>query len=133
MEKIKMTTPLVEMDGDEMTRILWKMIKDELILPLDLIEYDENQPYVYVYRDGVAVRVDLVTGVSTADSIVIESGLTDEDQIITTWHPDLKDGAAVYAPSLEASASQPEEAPSGDSSEEQPQESSSSAGDEKGE
>lgn len=33
MEKIKMTTPLVEMDGDEMTRILWKMIKDELIFP----------------------------------------------------------------------------------------------------
>lgn len=33
MEKIKMTTPLVEMDGDEMTRILWTMIKDELILP----------------------------------------------------------------------------------------------------
>ena len=33
MEKIKMTTPLVEMDGDEMTRILWNMIKDELILP----------------------------------------------------------------------------------------------------
>ena len=33
MEKIKMTTPLVEMDGDEMTRILWKMIKDELLYP----------------------------------------------------------------------------------------------------
>ncbi len=33
MEKIKMAVPLVEMDGDEMTRILWKMIKDELILP----------------------------------------------------------------------------------------------------
>lgn len=33
MEKIKMTTPLVEMDGDEMTRILWQMIKDELLLP----------------------------------------------------------------------------------------------------
>ena len=33
MEKIKMTTPIVEMDGDEMTRILWKMIKDELIYP----------------------------------------------------------------------------------------------------
>ena len=33
MEKIKMTTPLVEMDGDEMTHILWKMIKEELILP----------------------------------------------------------------------------------------------------
>ena len=33
MDKIKMTTPLVEMDGDEMTRILWKMIKDEFLLP----------------------------------------------------------------------------------------------------
>ncbi len=33
MEKIKMTTPLVEMDGDEMTRILWKIIKDELLEP----------------------------------------------------------------------------------------------------
>ncbi len=33
MEKIRMTTPLVEMDGDEMTRVLWKLIKDELLLP----------------------------------------------------------------------------------------------------
>ncbi len=33
MDRIKMTTPLVEMDGDEMTRVLWKMIKDELIEP----------------------------------------------------------------------------------------------------
>jgi isocitrate dehydrogenase len=33
MEKIRMTTPLVEMDGDEMTRILWQMIKDELLTP----------------------------------------------------------------------------------------------------
>ena len=33
MDKIKMTTPLVEMDGDEMTRVIWQMIKDKLILP----------------------------------------------------------------------------------------------------
>ena len=33
MEKIKMTTPLVEMDGDEMTRVLWQQIKDLLITP----------------------------------------------------------------------------------------------------
>lgn len=33
MAKIQMTTPLVEMDGDEMTRILWKMIKDKLLIP----------------------------------------------------------------------------------------------------
>ena len=43
MSKIQMTTPLVEMDGDEMTRILWKMIKDDLLLPyIDLkTEYYE--------------------------------------------------------------------------------------------
>ncbi len=34
MEKIKMQNPIVEIDGDEMTRILWAMIKEELILPL---------------------------------------------------------------------------------------------------
>ena len=33
MGKIVMTTPIVEMDGDEMTRILWQMIKDELLTP----------------------------------------------------------------------------------------------------
>ena len=33
MSKIQMKTPLVEMDGDEMTRIMWQMIKDDLILP----------------------------------------------------------------------------------------------------
>ena len=33
MKKIKMTTPLVEMDGDEMTRILWSSIKEELLNP----------------------------------------------------------------------------------------------------
>ena len=32
VEKIQMTTPIVEMDGDEMTRILWKWIKDELLI-----------------------------------------------------------------------------------------------------
>ena len=40
MEKIKMTTPIVEMDGDEMTRILWQMIKDELVLPFVELKSD---------------------------------------------------------------------------------------------
>ncbi len=47
MKKIKMTTPLVEMDGDEMTRILWRIIKDELLSPyvdLSLEYYDLGLP-----------------------------------------------------------------------------------------
>ncbi len=56
MEKIKMTTPVVEMDGDEMTRILWKMIKDELILPfVDLKSeyYDLGLPERDKTRDQI--------------------------------------------------------------------------------
>ena len=51
MEKIKMTTPLVEMDGDEMTRILWKMIKDNLLEPyIDLkTEYYDLGPVSYTH------------------------------------------------------------------------------------
>ncbi len=60
MEKIKMNTPLVEMDGDEMTRILWQMIKDELLLPyIDLkTEY---------YDLGLAKRNE------TNDQVTIDS------------------------------------------------------------
>ncbi|MDY3016572.1 NADP-dependent isocitrate dehydrogenase [Blautia sp.] len=60
MEKIKMTTPLVEMDGDEMTRILWKMIKDELLLPY----IDLNTEY---YDLGLAYRNE------TDDQVTIDA------------------------------------------------------------
>ena len=58
MSKIQMTTPLVEMDGDEMTRILWKMIKDELLLPfIDLKTeyYDLGLGYRNETNDQVTV------------------------------------------------------------------------------
>ena len=62
MPKIKMTTPIVEMDGDEMTRILWKMIKDILILPY----IDLKSEY---YDLGMKHRDD------TDDEVTIESAL----------------------------------------------------------
>lgn len=58
MDKIKMTTPLVEMDGDEMTRILWKMIKDELLTPyieLNTEYYDLGLEYRNETNDQVTV------------------------------------------------------------------------------
>ena len=77
MAKIQMITPLVEMDGDEMTRILWKMIKDEIILPfvdlkseyydLGLKHRDETDDKVTVEsanatkRLGVAVKCATIT------------------------------------------------------------------------
>lgn len=77
MNKIRMTTPLVEMDGDEMTRILWQMIKDELLLPyidlkteyydLGLTHRNETDDQVTVdsanatLKYGVAVKCATIT------------------------------------------------------------------------
>ena len=58
MEKIKMSTPIVEMDGDEMTRILWKMIKDNLLEPyieLNTEYYDLGLEYRNETNDQVTV------------------------------------------------------------------------------
>ena len=58
MAKIQMKTPLVEMDGDEMTRILWKIIKDELIYPfIDLKSeyYDLGLEYRNETNDKVTI------------------------------------------------------------------------------
>jgi len=62
MEKIRMTVPLVEMDGDEMTRILWRFIKDELLLPF----IDLKTEY---YDLGLEKRNE------TGDQITIDSAL----------------------------------------------------------
>ena len=77
MKKIQMTTPLVEMDGDEMTRVLWGWIKDKLILPfvdlkteyydLGLLHRNETEDQVTVdaanatRRLGVAVKCATIT------------------------------------------------------------------------
>lgn len=58
MDKIKMTNPIVEMDGDEMTRILWQQIKDELLSPfveLNTEYYDLGLPNRDATRDRVTV------------------------------------------------------------------------------
>src|ERR1700709_202563 len=62
MAKIKVTTPVVEMDGDEMTRIIWQFIKDKLILPYLDIELD-------YYDLGIEHRDE------TSDQVTIDSAL----------------------------------------------------------
>ena len=58
MEKIKVTNPVVELDGDEMTRIIWKFIKDQLIFPyldLDIKYYDLGIESRDNTEDGITV------------------------------------------------------------------------------
>lgn len=64
MEKIKMSIPLVEMDGDEMTRVLWKLIKENLILPfIDLKSeyYDLGLENREATKDEVTVASAMAT------------------------------------------------------------------------
>ena len=77
MQKIKMTTPIVEIDGDEMTRVIWQMIKDQLILPfvelkseyydLSLTERDRTDDQITVdaafacKKYGVGVKCATIT------------------------------------------------------------------------
>ena len=68
---------------------------DAILVPLDSVYYDEGEAYVYTYVDGVAKRTPVTTGISNKEVIEITSGLTSDDQVITTWHPKLLDGAAV--------------------------------------
>jgi len=59
MEKIKVVNPVVEMDGDEMTRIIWKFIKDKLIFPyldIDIKYYDLGMEYRDQTNDRVTVE-----------------------------------------------------------------------------
>ena len=64
MEKIKMTTPLVEMDGDKMKRILWKMIKEELLLPfIDL--KTEYYDLGLEHRDATNDQVTIDSAIAT--------------------------------------------------------------------
>ena len=75
MDRIKMTTPLVEMDGDEMTRILWKIIKDELLIPyvdlkteyydLGLKKRDETDDEITVEASNAALRLGVAVKCAT--------------------------------------------------------------------
>ena len=66
MDKIKMANPIVEMDGDEMTRILWQMIKDDLLLPY----IDLNTEY---YDLGLEYRD------KTNDQVTVDSALAHQE------------------------------------------------------
>lgn len=92
MNRIKMTTPLVEMDGDEMTRIIWQMIKDELILPfVDLKSeyYDLGLPNREATKDQVtkdAAAANAKYGVAVkCATITPNSGRMTEYNLSQMW------------------------------------------------
>lgn len=66
-----------------------------MLIPYDAVYYDNGAAYVYVMRDGKAVKTYIETGIFDDEKIVVLSGLTADDDVISTWSPQLADGIAV--------------------------------------
>jgi RND family efflux transporter MFP subunit len=66
-----------------------------IIIPYDSVYYDGSQAYVYTVVDGLAKRTNIETGLFDNDNIVVTSGLSATDTVITTWAAQLRDGVEV--------------------------------------
>lgn len=75
-----------------------------LLIPYDAVYYDDSQPYVYVAVDGVVERRDIETGIFDEQTITVMSGLSVEDQLITSWSANLREGALISIQATQNSA-----------------------------
>lgn len=66
-----------------------------LLIPYDAVYYDASQSYVYVAVNGIVERRDIETGIFDEETITVLSGLTTEDQLITSWSANLREGAEI--------------------------------------
>lgn len=64
-----------------------------MTVPVDSVYYDNGFPYLYTFDNGTVHRVDVETGISDSEKMEIISGISNSDQIITTWNPELYEGA----------------------------------------
>lgn len=77
---------------------------DVLLIPYDAVYYDDSQSYVYVAVNGIAERRDIETGIFDAETITVLSGITTEDQLITSWSANLREGASISIQTTKDSA-----------------------------
>ncbi|MBU5434449.1 efflux RND transporter periplasmic adaptor subunit [Pseudoflavonifractor sp. MSJ-37] len=66
-----------------------------VLVPSDALYFDNGDSYVYLVKDGKAVRTDVTVGLYTSDTIAVTDGLLAGDQVITSWTASLSDGAPV--------------------------------------
>ena len=69
--------------------------KNQILIPYDAVYYENGQAYVFVIKNGVAVRKNVETGIYDSKNIVITDGLSAGNRVVTSWASGLKDGAEV--------------------------------------
>ena len=60
-----------------------------------VVYYEDGEPYVYVYTDGKVHKRDIESGIYDSNTMEVRSGLTLDDQVVTTWSSELYEGAEV--------------------------------------
>lgn len=70
-------------------------IEKAIVVPLDSVLYDENSPYVFIAKDGVAKRQDLVLGIRNENLVEVHQGIAKDDLVITKGKERLTDGAEI--------------------------------------
>lgn len=66
-----------------------------VVVPYDSVYYSSGEPFVYVAKDGKAVKRDVKTGMFDEKNIVITKGLSGGEEVITSWSSDLRDGTDI--------------------------------------
>lgn len=69
--------------------------KNVMLIPTNCVYYKDGDAYVYTYDQGVIHEVPVEVGIFDKDNIIVTSGLTLEDQVLTTWTSELKEGTKV--------------------------------------
>ena len=65
------------------------------VIPISAVNFSKEKPYIYLYKDGKAVKTEVEIGIYDSDFAELKSELGAEDEVITTWSSELYDGAEV--------------------------------------
>lgn len=86
---------------------------DVIIIPSDALYFEDGEAYVYLAKDGAAVKTPVSVGLYTAEEIAVTGGLSEGDPVITSWSANLRDGAAVRVADEVPDETAPEKADEG--------------------
>ncbi len=96
--KVKASIP----DGDALATgtsvklyVIARRAENVLTVPVDSIYYEGGNPYIYTYADGTLKKNAVTVGLADNEYIEVQSGITAEDQVLTTWTSELYDGSKV--------------------------------------
>ena len=74
-------------------------VENEILIPFDAVYYDNDQAYVFIVDRGTdqtrAVRRNVTAGLYSEDMIAIPEGISDGEEVVTSWGAGLKDGAVI--------------------------------------